>query len=374
MEEYFFQMEDTKIPIYLTDGLQEIADKITENGCNRVILVYDRALDDKLVDELGTIINKRVLCSKIGVSIDENTKNLDMVKRIIENILEYKANRKTIIVAIGGGVVGNVVGMVAGLAFRGIPLVHIPTTIVAATDSILSLKQAVNTKYGKNLAGLYYCPNAVLMSNIFFKTLPMREYHAGLAETVKNLLAIIPVEIPNFMNRIKELSYSFEDLKYIFEISLEAKQKVLINDKYEKKSGLVLEYGHTIGHAIEVVTEGKVRHGEAISFGMLVAAEISNEFGFLNNEEVEMHYELLKMIDVYKMFYLFKNCAMEEVINIMRYDNKRTKIENNKISLVLLKKLGECYSNDYASLLEIDEELIFDKMNYVMRKLSKYIN
>ena len=72
MEEYFFQMEDTKIPIYLTDGLQEIADKITENGCNRVILVYDRALDDKLVDELGTIINKRVLCSKIGVSIDEN--------------------------------------------------------------------------------------------------------------------------------------------------------------------------------------------------------------------------------------------------------------------------------------------------------------
>ena len=90
MEEYFFQMEDTKIPIYLTDGLQEIADKITENGCNRVILVYDRALDDKLVDELGTIINKRVLCSKIGVSIDENTKNLDMVKRIIENILEYK--------------------------------------------------------------------------------------------------------------------------------------------------------------------------------------------------------------------------------------------------------------------------------------------
>lgn len=268
----------------------------------------------------------------------------------------------------------NVVGMVAGLAFRGIPLVHIPTTIVAATDSILSLKQAVNTKYGKNLAGLYYCPNAVLMSNIFFKTLPMREYHAGLAETVKNLLAIIPVEIPNFMNRIKELSYSFEDLKYIFEISLEAKQKVLINDKYEKKSGLVLEYGHTIGHAIEVVTEGKVRHGEAISFGMLVAAEISNELGFLNNEEVEMHYELLKMIDVYKMFYLFKNCAMEEVINIMRYDNKRTKIENNKISLVLLKKLGECYSNDYASLLEIDEELIFDKMNYVMRKLSKYIN
>lgn len=81
-----------------------------------------------------------------------------------------------------------------------------------------------------------------------------------VAETVKNLLAIIPVEIPNFMNRIKELSYSFEDLKYIFEISLEAKQKVLINDKYEKKSGLVLEYGHTIGHAIEVVTEGKVRH------------------------------------------------------------------------------------------------------------------
>lgn len=116
------------------------------------------------------------------------------------------------------------------------------------------------------------------------------------------------------------------------------------------------------------------RDGEAISFGMLVAAEISNELGFLNNEEVEMHYELLKMIDVYKMFYLFKNCAMEEVINIMRYDNKRTKIENNKISLVLLKKLGECYSNDYASLLEIDEELIFDKMNYVMRKLSKYIN
>lgn len=116
------------------------------------------------------------------------------------------------------------------------------------------------------------------------------------------------------------------------------------------------------------------RYGEAISFGMLVAAEISNELGFLNNEEVEMHYELLKMIDVYKMFYLFKNCAMEEVINIMRYDNKRTKIENNKISLVLLKKLGECYSNDYASLLEIDEELIFDKMNYVMRKLSKYIN
>lgn len=373
MKEYFFEMEEIKIPIYLMDKMEEIADNITEHECNKVLLLYDNNIDDKLVSELENIINKKILCSKIGVHIDEKTKNLQMVSNLIESILEHKANRKTIIVAVGGGVVGNVVGMVAGLAFRGLSLIHIPTTIVAATDSILSIKQAVNTLYGKNLAGVYYCPDSVLISNDFFRTLPRRDYHAGLAETVKNLLAIIPEEIPIFKDKIKDLTYNSEDLRYIFEISFLAKQKVLLNDKYEKQSGIVLEYGHTIGHAIEVVIQGKVRHGEAIAFGMLVAAEISNELGFLSDDEVQIHYELLNMINVYEKLYLLKDCSVEKVIDIMRYDNKRTKIDNQKISLVILKKLGECYSNGYSDLLEIDAEIIIDKMNSVKRKLNKYI-
>ncbi len=373
MKEYFFEMEDIKIPIYLMDTMEEIECSITKHECNKVLLLYDDNVDNELVSELEKKINKKIVCAKIGVHIDEKTKNLQTVSDLIDSILEHKANRGTILVAIGGGVVGNVVGMVAGLAFRGLVLIHIPTTIVAATDSILSIKQAVNTQYGKNLAGVYYRPDSVLISNDFFKSLPKREYNAGLAETVKNLLAIIPEEIPTFKEKIKKLTYRAEDLRYIFDISFLAKQKVLLNDKFEKQSGIVLEYGHTIGHAIEVVTEGKVRHGEAIAFGMLVAAEISNEFGFLSDDELQIHYELLSMINVYEKLYLLKECYADKIIDIMRYDNKRTKIDNNKISIVVLKRLGECYSNGYYDLLEVDSKIVIDKINSVKIKLNDYL-
>ena len=257
--------------------------------------------------------------------------------------------------------------MAASLIYRGIPFIHVPTTIIAAADSVLSLKQAINSNKGKNMIGSFYAPKAIFTDYNFFASLSSRDISAGVVELVKNVLTIIPEDIKIFNSLIKEDWHSENYINKVIELSIKAKNLVLKNDKFENRDGLKLEYGHTTGHAVELLSKGKVNHGEGVAFGMLVAAAISKELGNIDDEIVKLHYELLNSIKSINRLKIIKDYNEGEILDFISHDNKRgyLKNDNNYYSYVLLKNLGECIKTGDYYLQPVKKDMIKDAISKV---------
>jgi 3-dehydroquinate synthase/2-deoxy-scyllo-inosose synthase len=232
--------------------------------------------------------------------------------------------------------------------------------LIAASDSVLSLKQAVNLQQGKNLVGMYLVPYLVYVNIPFLQNLAVRDIQGGLCELVKNLVAIKPDHIPRFRNILRKSNrYEIFELKSIIDFCIEAKMSVMREDAYEKSTGLVLEYGHTIGHALELTVDGAFNHGECVSFGMICAAEISRQLGGLSDADVQMHRDLLEMIDVA----VFPKPEQVPLIkSYMEKDNKRgyRNAKPGHIGMVLLEKLGQIRQEDGTYISFVPMELMVD--------------
>lgn len=309
---------------------------------DRYFIVCDKNIKKLFAQNLAKIFLNYKPCHIIDFYAGESSKNIDIVKEILERIIKLGATRTSCIVALGGGLTGNLAGLSASLLFRGVRFIQIPTTFLAASDSVLSLKQAINSMYGKNLIGTFYPPEMVLFDLKYLKSLPKQEIKAGLAETIKNALAISPEFIPK-LEKILNLNanYSQKDFLALTEFCIKAKSKVLENDPYEKKSGLILEYGHTVGHALEFASFGKFHHGQSVSVGMIIAAEISNQMGFLDKRFVEIHYELLKQAGCPTV--IPKKYSTQSITDTIKFDNKRGYLKEipDKVFMVLLTDLGK---------------------------------
>lgn len=272
----------------------------------------------------------------------ETAKSLQEAERLIAECLKLGATRRSIVITLGGGVTGNLGGLVAGLLFRGIRLVHIPTTIMAMMDSVISMKQAVNNGQQKNVIGLYHTPFAVLADVAMLSTLSIEHTRSGLCELIKNTLTIFPQDAHTFIDmNVERLRNDGTALLSLVRRGIEAKVKVMADDKYEKKAGLVLEYGHTVGHALELEAEGRLSHGEAIGLGMLVAGRISLELGLLDQAAFDLHHVLLNSIGapVVAPDYIDLN----NVFQLLRSDNKRGYLppKDDMYPMVLLEQLGK---------------------------------
>ncbi|MDQ3820576.1 MAG: 3-dehydroquinate synthase, partial [Acidobacteriota bacterium] len=257
--------------------------------------IYFIIADEEIADLYG-----RGLCARLNLSAPsfliqhvkgEEAKRLATIDQIIESILSLGATRRSCVAALGGGVTGNIAGLVAALLFRGIRLVHIPTTLVAILDSVVSFKQAVNASCGKNIIGTYYRPEMVLADIAYLRSLPVSHVRSGMCEVIKNALAICPDQIP-FLLEILNPDAFYSDSVYseLIRRNIELKSLIMENDQYEKYGGVVLEYGHTVGHVLELLSEGCLPHGEAIGLGMLTAAEIGLRLGGLSPYEAEIHH------------------------------------------------------------------------------------
>ena len=214
---------------------------------------------------------------------------------LAEEAFRYGATRRSCVIGLGGGLTGNLAGLLAALMFRGVRLVQVPTTFLAMSDSVLSLKQAVNAGCGKNLLGTFYRPEFVWVDLAYLDTLPAREIRAGLCELIKNVLAIIPSRYHQVAGLLRpSADYSEPSYRRFLELSLEAKCSVMREDPRECGPALVLEYGHTVGHALELESGGDIPHGFAVGLGMLVAAKVARGLGLLSAAEEEAHVELLQ--------------------------------------------------------------------------------
>jgi 3-dehydroquinate synthase len=272
----------------------------------------------------------------------ETKKNTRTVELLCRKLTRTGADRKSLIIAVGGGVVGDVAGFVAACYLRGVGLVHVPTTLVAQVDSSIGGKTGVNLPEGKNLVGAFYPPRLVLIDTDLLRTLPERQFRSGVAEVIKYGV-IADAELFAYLERNMEklLGKDRDALEYVILRCVEIKADVVSRD--ERESGLreILNFGHTFGHALESVTKyRRYLHGEAVAWGMIAAALLGRELGITRNNDVSQVVSLVrrtgKMPD-------WPRVAPKILIAAMRSDKKT---RAGHLRFVVSPSIGEALSRE----------------------------
>jgi len=331
-----------------------VKDLIRKRHKNKKIVVVTDDKLKKLCEKIILNALKSLNPLLITVPAGEKSKSRETKEKIEDTLLEKKYGRDTVIIAFGGGVIGDLVGFVASTFNRGIPLIHVPTTLLAMVDSSIGGKTSVNTKHGKNLIGTTYQPDAVFADLDFLDTLPNGKFINGMAEIIK-IAATSDKQLFEFIekNNKKILNRDKNILLHIIKRSVELKRNIV--EKDEKESGLrqTLNFGHTFGHALENYKKYKTKHGHCISLGLVVEAKISSLIRKLDNKEVERIVSLLKKFNL--PVKVEKNIDIDEIIEIMKIDKKA---RNQKPRFVILEKIGKIRSEKNNFSFEVDEKLI----------------
>jgi 3-dehydroquinate synthetase len=312
-------------------------------GGNDVLLLADVAVKElasRVIDGIGGGTGRTMRA--LFLSLSESTKSFSTVQGLVESALDSGLSRRTSVIALGGGVVGNLAGMVAGLLFRGVPLIHLPTTPVAAFDAVISRKQAVNVGVLKNAAGLFKSPALIALDLKWLESVPRELMRTGLLEMAKNVLAVRPDYRGAFTEAVGKLDADPETALFtLHEIGFNSKVPFLAVDANETADALVFEYGHTIGHAIEGASRGLIHHGEAVGWGMLAAADISLAEAGLSAAEHQAHDEILGLLGI--MRHQPPRVDPAAVKQLVRADTKRgyTALDEDRTPMVLLAALGQ---------------------------------
>lgn len=338
-------MGDHDVPyVYGIDCRKSVVEEVLRAAepADAALFVIDRAVADHaapLVEDLSRSI--RVVTHVVDT--DERGKRLPLVGEIAEYAVAHRLSRRSVVVSMGGGLVGNVAGMVAALLYRGIRLIHLPTTPVAAFDSVLSLKQGINLSHGKNLCGAYLVPSLIACDLAWLTSLPHQRFLTGIAEMAKNVIAVEPKFEETFVSAVGRLRDRPADaLLDLLEIGIGAKAPFLRDDPHERSAALVFEYGHTVGHALEFTAPGPMLHGEAVAWGMLVAAELSRSLAGLDAADVDLHHRLLACLDLPEPAARLGNLDLKAVAAALAADNKRGYLacRDGEVSMVLLERAG----------------------------------
>ncbi len=274
----------------------------------------------------------------ITIPAGEKSKRLAMVEHCHDQLAAHRLERQSFIIALGGGVVGDLAGFVAATYLRGIPFVQVPTSLLAQVDSSVGGKTGVNLKAGKNLVGAFYQPRLVLCDLDTFHTLPRREYVSGLAEVVKYGIIYDAVLFAQLERNLpKLLARDTATLAAVVARCCEIKAEVVGHDETESGLRAILNFGHTIGHAIENSSGyGKFLHGEAISIGQIAAAKLSHEVLGLPSGDVVRLEKLLVQAGLPVKFKM-NPAQRKKLLSAMRLDKK---VSGGEIKFVLAQKIG----------------------------------
>lgn len=323
------QTQETHYPVFIdAEPIEALVEKLNDYRQGRRALIVINEKVNKLYPQWQD-------CEKFVLKDGEEQKNFKNYQKILEQAQKMKLERSDLIIAIGGGVVGDIAGFAAATYLRGIDFVQVPTTLLACVDSSVGGKVAINTDFGKNLIGSFYQPKAVFINLNFLQTLDDRQFTTGLAEVVK--YAFIEQSCEHYenydlfkllnenFNRIKD----FELLKRVIEICISLKASVVSKDEKEKGLRRILNFGHTYAHALEKITNyKKFTHGEAVFYGMRYALRIALTQGFISKEYSS---EAVCLLDKY---FVFKpmNYPPKQMLELMKSDKK---VEGGQINFVL---------------------------------------
>lgn len=335
------KLADRSYPIQIGSGLLSEPELIRPHlASSSVAIITNPIVGEHYLKQLLTTL-QAAGATPIVITLPDGevNKNAATLQLIYTALLNNHCDRKITLIALGGGVIGDMCGFAAATYLRGVPFIQIPTTLLAQVDSSVGGKTGINHPMGKNMIGAFYQPELVLTDINTLNTLPDREFSAGLAEVIKYGL----LGDEKFFQWLEEnigslLTRDAASLSYAIKHSCEMKAKIVADDEREKGQRALLNLGHTFGHAIEAAMGyGTWLHGEAVSAGIVLAAKLSRKMGMLSSEEVFRIERLLKQAGLPTET---PKIPVDEMLDWMRSDKKN---QDSRIVLVLLLRIGAAY-------------------------------
>ena len=332
---------------------KKVYDIVIENNFNQLVkelsvfgikerklcIVTERQVASYYLEEVCSLLEKE--CAKLEVYIfqeGEESKNLSTVDSLYHFLITHEFDRKDMLVALGGGVVGDLTGFAAATYLRGIDFIQVPTSLLAQVDSSIGGKTGVDFRAYKNMVGAFHQPRLVYMNTSTLSSLNTRLFNSGFGEILKHGLIKDASYFQWLKDNIEKIAAL--DSEYLEEMiyrSCEIKRKVVENDPTEKGERAQLNFGHTLGHAIEKQMNFELYHGECVVLGMIAALNICVERGTITKEEYDDIYNTFK---AYNFPMTVDKTTIDEVIAASKNDKK---MDGNKVKFILLKKVGEAY-------------------------------
>ncbi|MFI5162651.1 MAG: 3-dehydroquinate synthase [Sphingobacteriales bacterium] len=343
-------LQSINYPIYFTNTLAELAKFVEQGNYSRSFVLTDENTGKHCLPLLRKYIDKLDNFDIIEINAGEESKNIDFCVGIWKMLIDYGADRQSLVINLGGGVISDMGGFVASTYKRGIDFVHVPTTLLSQVDASVGGKTGIDLDNVKNIIGTFTQPKAVFIEHGFLKTLPARQILSGLAEMLKHGL----IADAEYWNLLKNSDLKSPSAELVYH-SIEIKNKVVIEDPHEKGIRKSLNFGHTIGHAIETYSlmndENPLTHGEAIAAGMICEAKLSNMKAGLNDWALA---EITVVINELYPKYSFDEACYDTLYAIMLKDKKN---QGGKINCSLLSAIGECGIDNVCTKEELFESL-----------------
>ncbi|MCK4554390.1 SDR family NAD(P)-dependent oxidoreductase, partial [Candidatus Parcubacteria bacterium] len=327
--------------------------------------VVDKLYGDKV---LNGFLKAGYNVKKLVVEEGEKTKNINEYARLADEIFAHGMDKRSIIISLGGGVINNIAGFLASTLYRGIGLIHIPTTMMAQVDAAIDFKQAVNSPSGKNLLGSYYPAMCIVIDPQVLLTLDDRHINNGISESIKHALTQdvdFLQYLENNSDRIKDVDF----LEFVIRKTIELKVPLLRGDVSEDYNEMLPQYGHSAGHAVEHLSSYDLLHGEALAIGMCITAEIARLLDVCGDDIVEAHYSICEKYNLPTK--LPDYITEEDVCNVIKYDKHYLKGTPN---MALVQRIGEVWNDNNTYSAPIDYEILKQAININKEKKNMLIN
>ncbi|RAJ00273.1 3-dehydroquinate synthase [Chitinophaga skermanii] len=341
MKTLAFQFQNTESTYYLGESLANLGKYVDKD---RSVIIIDENVDQYH----GHLLEG---WRKLVIPDGEQHKSMDVLEQIVDGLIELEADRKTMLIGIGGGVISDITGFVASVYMRGIPFGFVPTTLLSQVDASIGGKNGVNHGKHKNMLGTTNQPSFILFDYNLPSTMPAEEWHNGFAEIIK-YACIQDAELFTYLeeNKDRALNRDVDVLEYLVEKSVTIKANIVVEDEFETGKRRWLNYGHTLGHAVEKIES--IAHGKAVAIGMVAAAKFSEKLTNLPQADTN---RLIRLINDYRLPVTFAS-NKEEVFDIFKLDKKR---EKNVINFVLLEGIGHAVTHPVPleTLKQMLEEL-----------------
>tara|TARA_B100001996_G_scaffold153071_1_gene116476 strand:- start:2350 stop:3426 length:1077 start_codon:yes stop_codon:yes gene_type:complete len=342
MKRLFLKTNNKKTPIVIGKNIikSSLLSKFIDS---KDVVIITNTTVGKLHLKKITSSLKKFNINVLTLSDGEQYKNIQTLSKIHDYLIKMNFDRNLTIIALGGGVIGDLVGFASDTFLRGVNLIHIPTSLLAQVDSAIGGKTGINHKFGKNLIGTFKQPNAVIIDINYLLTLPDKEFNSGLAEVVKYGV-ISNSKFLKWLNNNSDLiiKKNSNALLKIVEISVKEKISVVAKDEKESNIRAFLNFGHTLGHAIEASMSYKnILHGHAVSIGMLFATMLSVDKSTLNIDEFNLIESTIRKLKL--PISIPRKISTSKIMSHMSFDKKRKQGKNN---FILLKSIGKCYITD----------------------------
>jgi len=344
-----FSLKKIDSSIYFSEGqIHKTLTEFLETSAqySQKILITDNIIQELYGNEIGGQIDAKVL----SIASGEASKSMNQVMDLIGKLFDLKVDKNALIIALGGGVVCDIAGFLASIYMRGISLILIPTTLLAMVDASIGGKTAVDYKFAKNFLGSFYFPKAIFIETNFLSTLSKKEHFCGLAEIIK--LGIVYCK-----ELLDTLSFR-ECMLNVISKAAGIKLELVELDPYDYGIRRLLNYGHTIGHALEACSLYEMTHGEAVAIGCVVEAHLSYSLGYLSKKDFEIILGLFRDFDLK----LSKSYSREKMKSFLKIDKKN---ENGSPHFVMIEKIGKACSFEGKYVCSVDSTTLESSLNFM---------